>query len=501
MNANKHVHIAIVGSGFSGLGAAIRLKQAGFHDFVVLERAHDVGGTWRDNTYPGCACDVESNLYSFSFAPNPRWSRHFSPQAEILDYLRRCAREYGVLPHVRFGHDLRRATWDEAAQHYWLETSQGTLTANVLIAGMGPLAEPNIPHIPGLARFRGRVFHSARWDHSYDLTHKRVGVVGTGASAVQFVPEIQPKVASLTLFQRTPAWVIPRLDSATTPGRQRLFAAVPAAQKLVRSLVYARREAYVLLFRNPWVMKAVENIARRYLESEIRDPVLREKLTPSFRMGCKRVLLSRDYYPSLTQPNVQVVTSGIREVGEHEVITSDGTRHELDALILGTGFHVTDMPFAKLVFGRDGKSLHDLWQGSPKAHLGTTVAGFPNLFLLLGPNTGLGHSSVVFMMESQLELVLGALEHMRTHGLTSVAPRGEAQEAFVAELDHKSQGTVWTDGGCTSWYFDQTGRNSALWPGFTFSFRRRARFRPAEYELERRTVEARPATRAEHAAE
>jgi cation diffusion facilitator CzcD-associated flavoprotein CzcO len=328
-----------------------------------------------------------------------------------------------------------------------------------------------------------------------------VGVVGTGASAVQFVPEIQPKVANLTLFQRTPAWVIPRLDSATSARRQRLFAALPAAQRLVRSLVYARREAYVLLFRNPWVMKTVEKIARRYLESEIRDPELLEKLTPRFRMGCKRVLLSSTYLPSLTRENVQVVTSGIREVGEHEVVTSDGTRHELDALILGTGFHVTDMPFAKLVIGRDGKSLADAWQGSPKAHLGTTVSGFPNLFLLLGPNTGLGHNSVVFMMESQLELVMGALEHMRTRGLTSLEPRAEMQAAFVAELEHKSQGTVWTDGGCTSWYFDQTGRNSALWPGFTFSFRRRARFRPEEYRLARHQHRLQQARAAEHAAQ
>jgi cation diffusion facilitator CzcD-associated flavoprotein CzcO len=489
---SEHVQIAIVGSGFSGLGAAIRLKQAGFHDFAVFERADELGGTWRDNTYPGCACDVESNLYSFSFAPNPEWTRRFSPQAEILAYLRRCARDFDVLPHVRFRHELEQAAWDESAQRWRLRTSEGAFTANVLIAGMGPFAEPKLPEIPGLSRFGGKLFHSARWDHSYDLTDKRVAVVGTGASAVQFVPAIQSKVRSLTLFQRTPAWVIPRMDRATEERTRHLFRALPLAQKLARLLVYARREAYVLLFRNPAAAKLIERLALRYLEREIKDPELRQKLMPNFRMGCKRVLLSSDYLPSLTRENVQVITSGIRELREHHVITEDGKSHEVDAIILGTGFHVTDMPFAKLVRGRAGKSLHEVWQGSPKAHFGTTVSGFPNLFLLLGPNTGLGHTSVVFMVESQLELVLGALEHMRAQGLASLEPKPEVQARFVAEVAQKSRGTVWTDGGCRSWYFDETGRNSSLWPGFTFSFRRRARFCPHEYLRERPRLVAEP---------
>jgi cation diffusion facilitator CzcD-associated flavoprotein CzcO len=499
--ANKHVHIAIIGSGFSGLGAAIRLKQKGFADFALFERASDVGGTWRDNTYPGCACDVESNLYSFSFAPNPGWSRLFSPQAEILAYLQRVAREYDVLPHVRFRHEVHEAAWDDARQHYRLKTSQGVFTADVLIAGMGPLAEPKLPALPGLARFRGKTFHSARWDHTFALAGKRVAVVGTGASAVQFVPEIQKEVQSLTLFQRTPAWVLPRLDREVPARVKQLFAALPQAQRLARGLVYARREAYMLLFRRPLVMKAFERIATRYLERAVPDPVLRAKVTPRFRMGCKRILLSSDYLPSLAQPNVHVETSGIREVREHAVVSEDGQVHEVDAIIFGTGFHVTDMPFAKFVRGRDGRSLHEVWQGSPKAHLGTTVAGFPNLFLLLGPNTGLGHSSVVFMAESQLALVMGALEHMRARGLACVEPRAEAQARFVADVEQKSRGTVWTDGGCTSWYFDETGRNSALWPGFTFSFRKRARFRPHEYRLEAPRVAARSLDTAPHAAE
>jgi cation diffusion facilitator CzcD-associated flavoprotein CzcO len=478
-----HQHVVIVGAGFSGIGAAIRLKQAGFHDFVLLERADEVGGCWRDNTYPGCACDVESHLYSFSFAPNPGWTRLYSPQAEILAYLRRVARDHGVLPHVRFGHELRSAAWDERARRWRIETSRGPVTADVLIAGMGPLTEPAIPELPGLARFQGKTFHSARWDHAYPLEGKRVAVVGTGASAIQFVPQIQPRVAKLSLFQRTPAWVLPRLDRAVTERVRRLFARLPAAQKLARSAIYARREAYLPLFKNPLVMKAAQQLAARHLAREVRDAALREKLTPHFRMGCKRVLISDDYLASLTRANVDIVTDGIREVRERSIVTADGAEHEVDAIIFGTGFQVTEVPFAGKVKGRGGRTLREAWHGSPEAHLGTTVAGFPNLFLLLGPNTGLGHSSVVFMMECQLELVMGALEHMRRGRVASLEPRAEAQARWVAEVAARSAHTVWTEGGCKSWYIDATGRNSAIWPGFTFAYRRRARFRADEYLL------------------
>ncbi len=476
-----HVRIAIVGTGFAGLGAAIRLAREGFTDFVLFERARDVGGTWRDNSYPGCACDVESHLYSFSFAPNPDWSRSFSPQGEIFAYLRRCAIEYGVLDHVRFDHELFEAAWDDRAEHWRIETSQGTYTADVLVGGMGALCEPSIPELPGLERFEGKVFHSARWDHTHDLRGRRVAVVGTGASAIQFVPAIQPKVARLTLFQRTPAWVVPRFDRAVSPFEKRLFRALPVTQKLVRAGIYARRELFVLGFRNPAVMGLLETFATRYLERCVSDPALRKKLTPSFTIGCKRILISSEYLPSLTQPNVEVVTKGIREVRERSVVTADGVEHEADTIIFGTGFHVTDMPFAKQIRGRDGRTLDELWDGSPNAHLGTMVAGYPNLFLLLGPNTGLGHTSVVLMIESQLELMMGALRHMRDRGHATVEPRPEAQARFVAEVQEGMEGTVWTSGGCASWYIDKNGRNSTLWPSFTFSFMRRARFRPEEY--------------------
>jgi cation diffusion facilitator CzcD-associated flavoprotein CzcO len=479
------VRIAIIGSGFGGLGTAIRLKQRGMDDFVVLERAGDVGGTWRDNTYPGCACDVQSHLYSFSFAPNPAWSRSFSPQPEIQAYLQRCAREYGILPHVRFHHEVREAAWDEGARRWRIQTSSGPLTAQVLVMATGALSDPVIPDLPGLDGFQSRAFHSAQWDHAYDLRGKRVAVIGTGASAIQFVPEIQPMVERLHVFQRTPPWILPRHQHDFTPRQQRWFRRFPAAQRAARGTIYLAREAMVLGFRNPRAMRVVQRVALRHLRQAIPAPALRQKLTPDWTLGCKRVLLSNDYLPALAQPNVEVVTDGIAEVRAHSIVTVDGTERPVDAILFGTGFTPTDPPLARHLRGRDGRTLSETWAGSPAAHLGTTVAGFPNLFLLMGPNTGLGHTSVVYMIEAQIEHLLGALEHMRRHGLDTLEPRPEAQEAFVAGVDRRMAGTVWTSGGCRSWYLDETGRNSTLWPDFTWKFRRRvARFEPGEYELQ-----------------
>jgi cation diffusion facilitator CzcD-associated flavoprotein CzcO len=485
-----HVGIAIVGSGFAGLGAGILLKREGIEDFAIFERASEVGGTWRDNSYPGCACDVESHLYSFSFAPNPTWSRSYSPQAEIFAYLRRCADEYGLRPHLYFRHDLASATWDEGEKRWRLETSAGPYTADVLIGGMGAFSEPSIPALPGLASFEGKVFHSARWDHDHDLGGRSVAVIGTGASAIQFVPEIQPKVEKLRLFQRTPAWVLPRYEHKLGPFTRSLYRAVPALQKLMRGIIYARREMFVLAFRHPRLMRLVEAFAVRYLEQTIADPALRAKVTPRFRMGCKRILLSNEYLPALARPNVEVITESIREVRARSIVTGDGIEHPVDTIICGTGFKVTEMPFADRIRGRSGQTLAETWRGSPAAHWGTTVSGFPNLFLLLGPNTGLGHTSVVVMIESQLELMLGAIRHLRKHRLATVEPRPDAQAEFVAEVNGQMGGTVWISGGCASWYIDRTGRNSTLWPGFTFSFRRRCRFRPAEYSFEPEAVRA-----------
>jgi cation diffusion facilitator CzcD-associated flavoprotein CzcO len=479
------VHVAIVGAGFGGVGMAIRLMQEGVDDFVVLERAGDIGGTWRDNTYPGCTCDVQSHLYSFSFAPNPRWTRTFSPQPEIWAYIKRIAHEHGVMPHVRLGHEVRGAEWDEGAQRWRIDTARGPVTARVLVLASGALSDPVIPPLKGLDAFRGATFHSAHWDHGFDLKDKRVAVIGTGASAIQFVPAIQPLVEMLHLFQRTAPWVVPRHERDVGQRTHGLFRRVPAAQRLVRGAIYLQREATLGLFRHPAAMRVAQLAARRHLRKSVADPVLRRKLTPDFTMGCKRVLLSNEYYPALAQPNVEVVTEGIAEVREHSVVSTDGVERPVDAIIFGTGFRPTDPPLAPYVRGHGGVSLTDAWGGSPKALAGTTVAGFPNLFILMGPNTGLGHTSVLYMLEAQIDHVLGALGHMRASGLGAVEPRPEAQAAYVASVDRRMRGTVWVSGGCASWYLDATGRNSTLWPDTTYGFRRRvARFRPKEYQGE-----------------
>ncbi|MET0397386.1 MAG: NAD(P)/FAD-dependent oxidoreductase, partial [Longimicrobiaceae bacterium] len=491
-----HARIAIIGSGFAGLGAAIRLKGEGIDDFVVLERAGDVGGTWRDNSYPGCTCDVQSHLYSFSFAPNPDWTRSYSPQPEIQAYLRRCARDFGVLPHVRFGHEVRAAEWDDAALRWRVDTSAGPVTAHVLVMASGALSDPLVPDLPGLDTFRGAAFHSSRWDHALDLRGRRVAAIGTGASAIQFVPRIQPQVARLYVFQRTPPWILPRHDRALGEREQRLFRRFPAAQRLARGIIYLAREAMVPGFRHPGAMRLAERVALWHLRRSVPDPALRARLTPDWTLGCKRVLISSDYLPALARPNVELVTEGIAEVREASIVTADGVERPTDAIVFGTGFRPTDPPLAPHVRGRGGRTLAEAWSGSPRAFLGTTVAGFPNLFMLLGPNTGLGHTSVVYMIEAQIEHLLAALRHMRRSRVAALEPRAEAQAAFAAEVDGRMRGTVWTSGGCRSWYLDATGRNSTLWPDFTWRFRRRAaRLDPADYVAVRARPDARAARR------
>jgi cation diffusion facilitator CzcD-associated flavoprotein CzcO len=482
--ATSVVDIAIIGAGFSGLGTAIRLRQQGIEDFVVLERHDDVGGTWWANTYPGCACDVPSHLYSFSFAPNPEWSQTYSPQAEIRGYLRRCAQRFDLYRSIRLGTTVASATWDDDAGRWTVETFGGLISARVLIAGMGPLTEPRIPDVPGLDTFEGAMFHSARWDHDHDVTGERVAAIGTGASAIQFVPAIQPKVAALHVFQRTAPWVMPHTNRRITDPERRLYRRVPGLQKAVRAATYSARELLVLGFvKHPRLMPVLERLSRKHMREHIADPELLEKVTPDYTIGCKRILPSNGWYPALEKPNVELVTSAIREVRPRSIVAADGTEREVDTIIFGTGFHVADMPIGEWVRGRDGKRLVDAWEGSPRAHLGCTVAGFPNLFLLLGPNTGLGHSSMVYMIESQLNHVMDALRVMRERGAAVAEVKPEVQEAYNRELDAKLTGSVWNT-GCSSWYLDDTGRNPTLWPDWTWQFRRRTRqFDPAEHTL------------------
>jgi cation diffusion facilitator CzcD-associated flavoprotein CzcO len=483
--AARHHEVVIVGTGFSGLGMAARLRREGMHDFVVLERNDGIGGTWWDNTYPGCQCDVPSHLYSFSFAPNPDWSRTYGLQPEIRDYLGHTAERFGVTPHVRFRCALEHAQWDEEEGIWRLRASDGEMTARFLIAGVGPLSEPAVPDLPGLERFQGNVFHSARWDHDHELGGERVGVIGTGASAIQFVPRIQPKVRSLQVFQRTPPWILPHTDRPITRIERFLYRRFPGLQRAARLGIYLSREWLVVAFaKRRALMKLPEGLARRHLARQVKDPELRRKLTPSYTIGCKRILLSNDWYPALTAPNTEVVSDGIREVREHSVVTAAGEEIELDTIVLGTGFKVTDYPAADHLVGRGGRTLNDAWHGSPQAYLGTSIAGFPNLFMLLGPNTGLGHSSMVFMIEAQVAHVIRCMRALADTDAQAVEVREEAQAAYNDSVQRDLQGTVWNAGGCKSWYFDKTGRNTTLWPRFTWQFRRSARrLEPAAYRF------------------
>jgi len=484
-SSHQHAKVIIVGGGFSGLGMAARLKEAGIEDLIILERAGEVGGAWQANTYPGCTCDVPSHLYSFSFAPNPEWSSTYSPQPEIHDYLRRCADRFGLRPHLRLNVEVELATWREDDQLWELDSSDGTFTANVVVSAMGPLTEPKLPDVPGLDAFEGTVMHSARWDHDYDLAGKRVASIGTGASAIQYVPEISANVDQLFVFQRTAPWIMPHGKRLIRDAERTLYRRVPLAQKLVRGAVYAGRELLVVGFaKRPRVMGAFERLARSHRDKQISDPRLRRDVTPDYKLGCKRLVPSNHWYRALQQPNVELVPSALQEVRPRSVVDAGGVERDVDAIVFGTGFHVTDIPAAHHVRGRDGVLLSEVWQGSPRAYLGTSMPGFPNFFMLLGPNTGLGHSSMVYMIESQVEHVRDAIAAMDGAGATAIEVRGEAHDAFNRDVDSQMRGTVWDVGGCSSFYIDATGRNATLWPDWTWRFRRRARrFDAAAYEL------------------
>jgi cation diffusion facilitator CzcD-associated flavoprotein CzcO len=471
------VHTLVVGAGFAGMAAAAAVLRAEpSADLLIIERADEVGGTWRDNTYPGCACDVPTSLYSFSFAPSARWSHSFARQPEIHRYLTAVADQTGLRRHLITGCELLGAVWDDDRQFWEVDTSQGKLTATVLVAATGALSTPKLPDVPGLDRFEGEVFHSATWNHGHDLTGERVAVIGTGASAVQFVPEIADRTSHLTVFQRTPAWVMPRLDRTLGSFEKALYRRIPLLQRLVRSIVYTYREGYLALLAHlTWLLPLVQAIAKAQLRRQVPDPALRAALTPDFRIGCKRILLTNDWLPTLSRADVDVVTSALTEITDTGVRDGTGTLHDVDTIIFATGFTPTEPPVAHLLTGADGDTLAAHWAGSPTAHLGIAVAGFPNLFLMYGPNTNLGHSSIVYMLESQAAYLADALRTMRTEGLTSVDVHPEAQASYNAWVASALKSTVWNSGGCSSWYLDSRGRNSVMWPTFTFRFRARTK--------------------------
>jgi len=472
MERERTPRIVIVGGGFSGLGVAIELMRGGIDDFVILEKSSQLGGTWRDNTYPGCACDVPSQLYSFSYAPNPDWSRVFASSGEIQQYLLSVAERFGVMPHVRLNAEVTEARWCEDDQRWAVESSVGRFTPQFVVSAAGPLHAPRIPELPGLDRFAGKMFHSARWDHQHDLTGRKVAVVGSGSSAIQLIPEIQPKVGALTFFQRTPAWVLPKPDHAIPAIERAAFRWMPGFQKSYRNTIYGVLELLQLAQRKPKVMQRLQRVSQRHLHKAVADPELRKTLTPDWIIGCKRLLLSNNYYPSLVQPNVEVVPHAVQSLTETGVVGAAGREREVDTVVFATGFSVAEPPIAEVVHGKSG-TLASAWKRSPRAYLGTTVPEFPNMFVMLGPNMGNGHTSAFIIIEAQAKYIRDAIAKMDSADVASLEVKPKVEAEFNDRVEEALAGTVWNSGGCASWYIDSTGRNSSIYPWTTIDLRRR----------------------------
>ncbi len=467
--------VVIIGAGFGGIGMAIALRRAGIDDFLIVDKAGELGGIWRDNTYPGLACDVPANLYSYSFRPW-NWSRRFPPRQEILAYLRALADENGLKPRMRFGAGVASARFDEPRARWTLTLTSGeTLTAGSVVCAVGQLGRPAYPAIAGRDDFAGPSWHSGRWNHDVGLTGKRVAVIGTGASAIQFVPEIAKVAAHVDVYQRSAPYVIPKADRAYRPFEHTLFGRFPAAQKADRMRIFLYGELLTSGFvLSPKLLAAPMTLWRRQLDAQITDPVLREKCVPGYVMGCKRVLFSNDWYPALARPDVDLITEPVERIVPDGVRTAGGATHQADVLVYGTGFTATEFLPAMPVTGRDGRELHDAWRVRAEAYLGITVAGFPNFFLLYGPNTNLGGNSIIYMLEGQISYALAAIQALRDQDLAWLDVRPEVQRAFIDWVDEASRTTVW-ESGCHSWYTTDDGRNATNWPDHTFLYRRRVR--------------------------
>ena len=476
----------IIGTGFSGLGMAIELQKRGI-DFVILEKAADVGGTWRDNNYPGCACDIPSHLYSFSFEPKPDWKNPFSFQPEIFDYMKGVADKYGLRRYIEFNSLVNRAYWSDEDMRWHVFTTDGReYITQFLISGAGALHIPALPDIDGREDFAGPAFHSAQWDHSVDLTGKRVAVIGTGASAIQIVPEIVGQVGELQLYQRTPPWVVPRSNPEIPAGLRDALRNVPGLRALVRTGIYWGQEALAFgMTQRPGVLKILEAYSKYNIRRSVKDRELRRKLTPNYRLGCKRILNSTTYYRAVANPKTELITDHIARITPNGIVTADGRERPVDVIIYATGFHVTDSYTYVQIKGQNGEDLVDRWNREGIGALrGITVAGMPNLFFLLGPNTGLGHNSVVFMIESQINYVADAITACDKAGAQALVPTRSAQDRFNAELQEKLATSVWNSGGCASWYLDEHGRNTVLWGGYTWQYWLATRsIKPAEYQF------------------
>jgi cation diffusion facilitator CzcD-associated flavoprotein CzcO len=474
----------VVGAGFGGVGAITLLRRAGYDDVTVFERGERVGGVWHHNTYPGAACDVPSHLYEFSFAPNPRWSRRFAPQAEIQAYLEDVARRHGVLDRIRTSTEVQEARWDGERGRWVLQTSAGPHEADVLLTACGQLSVPTVPPLPGLDSFEGPAFHTARWRHDIDLAGRRVAVVGTGCSAIQVVPAIQPIVEHVDVYQRSPGWTIPKMDFAYSERAQRLFERFPVLQRLDRTAIFAFMElGAAAMTGRGWLMPPFRAVARRQITKAIADPELRDKVTPSDEVGCKRVMLTDEWYPTLTRPNVELVADRIAEVTPNGIRAEDGTERPADVLVLATGFQSHGFVAPMEVVGAEGRSLAEEWAHVARAYLGMSVPGFPNLFLLYGPNTNGGTGSVIYTIEAAMAHVIAALDELARADARSIELRRETLEAFDRELREALAGTVWHS-GCTNWYVDENGNDPNQWPWLWSTYRRRTeRIEPGTYEL------------------
>lgn len=471
--AEKPASVLIVGAGFAGLGMAIRLKQAGIEDFLILERANEVGGTWRDNTYPGAACDIPSNLYSYSFAPNPNWSRSFSGSGEILEYVHHLVSHFGLRKYIRFNQNVTDLTFDEKAG-LWTASVEGgrTVQSRAAVMAQGPLSNASLPNIEGIETYQGHTVHSARWDHDYDFTGKRVAVIGTGASGVQIIPELAKQVGSLKVFQRTPAWVIPRPDFKTPRWNQRLFARMPASQKVVRKALFWTHEtmALAVIWNSP-LTRIAERLALSHLRNQVKDSWMRRQLKPDFRIGCKRVLVSNDYYPALQRDNSELITWPIARIAPDGIRTSDGIEHQVDCIVFATGFDVPKSGTPFPIRGLQGRELGTEWASGAQAYKSINVSGYPNLFFTFGPNSGPGHNSALVYMESQLDYAVTAIRRILDENLTMLDVKEAVQKRHNDGLQKRLAKTNWNS-GCKSWYLTEDGFNATMYPGFASQYQK-----------------------------
>ena len=476
--------MAVVGGGFGGVGAATMLKRAGYDDVTVFERGERIGGVWHNNTYPGAACDIPSHLYEFSFAPNPRWSRRYAPQAEIQAYLEDTARRYGVFDRIRTSTEVHDATWDEQRRVWRIATSAGPHEAEVLLTACGQLSVPTVPPLPGLDSFSGPAFHTARWRHDVDLAGKHVAVIGTGCSAIQVVPAIQPEVAQVDVYQRSPGWTFPKMDFPYSERTQRMFERFPLLQRLDRQSVFLFQElAAAGLTKHRWLLKLFKRISQRRIDKAIADPELRRKVTPTDEIGCKRIMLTDEWYPTLTEPNVELIADRIAEITPDGIRTQSGAERPADAIVLATGFATHGFVAPMEITGAGGRRLADEWAGVPRAYLGLSVPSFPNLFLLYGPNTNGGSGSVVNTIECGMNHVIAALGELDRADARRIEVRRQVADAFDRELRTALAGTVWHS-GCTNWYVDENGHDPNQWPWTWTVYRRRTgTIEPGTYEL------------------